>query len=47
MRKTHRVVFEFMVPDRLEPVVSIKYMTTREFNRFIKGKINGKRPKYY
>lgn len=40
MRKTHRVVFEFMVPDSLEPAVSIKYMTTREFNRFIKGKTN-------
>lgn len=38
MRKTHRIVFEFMVPDRLEPVVHIKYMTTREFNKFIKRK---------
>lgn len=41
MRKTHRVVFEFMVPDRLEPVVSIKYMTTRELNKLMKGIKNG------
>lgn len=42
MRKTHRVVFEFMEPDKLERQVVIKYMTTREFNKFMKGKTNGK-----
>lgn len=40
MRKKHTVILQWTVPDRLFPVVVTLHLTTREYNKLMKGKTN-------